>query len=334
MVVLLIITIIPLSIYIYFLDFSNIELNDDERATLTSLTKLDDYPLYYMEYYGDYGFEEYLRVGEKIQTSKNLPYAYACTCFCTLTDNTDNLFGRNFDWSKHPSLLLYTNPPEGHKSISMVDLEFIGYDSEDQIADRSIEDIRGLLSAPYIPLDGMNEYGLTIACMAIPEAENTIENGKVTIGSLAFMRLALDYAKNIEEAIELWNNYNVYFPPGPDLHYLVADAEGNSAIIEWIDGEMVVIQNENTWQVSTNFVVYGTSELEKNQCRRYKACQELLSEKEGKVTSFQAMELLKTASQVSTQWSIVYNMHSGQIDIVMGRDYENSLTLDSFDLID
>jgi hypothetical protein len=36
--------------------------SDSEKAkTLASFTKIDDFPMYVMDYYGDYAFDEYLK---------------------------------------------------------------------------------------------------------------------------------------------------------------------------------------------------------------------------------------------------------------------------------
>jgi penicillin V acylase-like amidase (Ntn superfamily) len=266
-----------------------------------------------------------LETGEFGSTQSVLNTNWACTCFATLNNQTDMLFGRNFDWDHRPALVLYTNPPSGYKSISMVDLGFLGFYYDDQISQQPIENLQDLLSSPYFLLDGMNEYGLTIGCMAIPNAENVINPEKVTLGSLAFMRLVLDYAININEAIDLWDNYNVYFPPGPDLHYLIADAEGNSAVIEWVGGEMIVLRNEQLWQVSTNFVIYGSLNSTKQGCSRYTTCKSVLSGSEGNIDPYEALNLLETVSQSSTQWSVVYNMQKKEIKIVMGRNYDSPI---------
>ncbi|MFW9945417.1 MAG: linear amide C-N hydrolase [Candidatus Odinarchaeota archaeon] len=292
-----------------------------QQDTLSSLKKIDNHPLYTMNYLGDYGFEDYLKTGEFGYNQTVLSTDWACTCFATLNNQTDMLFGRNFDWSHRPALILYTDPPNGYKSISMVDLGFLGFYNDYQISQQPIENLQELLLSPYFLLDGMNEYGLTIGCMAIPNAENVIDPEKVTLGSLSFMRLVLDYAININEAIDLWDNYNVYFPPGPDLHYLIADAKGNSAVIEWVGGEMIVLRNEQMWQVSTNFVIYGSTNSTKQGCSRYTTCESVLSDNEGNITPFEAMNLLETVSQSSTQWSVVYNMQKKEVKLVMGRNY-------------
>ena len=59
------------------------------------------------------------------------------------------------------------------------------------------------------------------------------------------------------------------------------------------------------------------------------ACQHL-EELAGRISSSDALHLLGDASQDNTQWSVVYHMTSGDLDIVMGRDY--SVKLHSFQL--
>ncbi len=305
-------------------------LSENDQKTLSSLEKIDDHPLYVMTYYGDYGFEQYLESGMNVHvqsTDKNI--YWACTCFAALNNASDMLFGRNFDWSYGPKLLLFSDSPYGYASVTMVDMGMLGFSNDEQVSQMSIESQRNLLISPHYPLDGMNEFGLTIGCMAVPQADCPIVPNKTTLNSCSIMRLALDYAKTIEEVINLWESYNIYFPPGPPLHYLIADAEGNSAIIEWVDGDMKVLRNDNLWQVSTNFVIYGSSEQEKALCSRYTTCQGVLSNHNGKLTLIEAMELLEDVSQTnpsySTQWTAVYNMHMRDISIVMGRKYEDPI---------
>lgn len=49
--------------------------------------------------------------------------------------------------------------------------------------------------------------------------------------------------KNMDEAVSLLSNYNIYFHFGSIQgggHYFVSDSHGNSAVIEFLDGEMKV----------------------------------------------------------------------------------------------
>lgn len=75
---------------------------------------------------------------------------------------------------------------------------------------------------------------------------------KVFILPTVAIRLMLDYAKNVDEAIALLEKYNVNMDL-ISIHFLLCDAAGNSAVIEFLDGKMQVLRSDKTWQTSTNF---------------------------------------------------------------------------------
>ena len=56
------------------------------------------------------------------------------------------------------------------------------------------------------------------------------------------MRIALDNCANVNEALAFLNGVNVKAAmPGADYHIMLADASGESKLVEWINNEMVVI---------------------------------------------------------------------------------------------
>jgi len=299
----------------------------DRSRTLASLRKVDDFPLYEMHYYGDYDFGSFLQEGlETDAQTQSQPVGlleeWACTCFAALDEEGDLVFGRNFDWHLHPALLLFTNPPSAYASVSMVDISYLGFDE----GEPSPADPRALLDAPYFPFDGMNEHGLAVGIMAVPSADGGDDPDKVTIGSLHAVRLVLDYARDVDEAISLLQNYNIEFEGGPPVHYLISDSSGNSAVVEFIDGKPSVIRNSEPWNVATNFVICGTAPEERvSLCRRYRTAYETLEAAKGNISSEEAMALLEDVSQSGdfpTIWSIVYNLTSGDIQVVVGREYD------------
>jgi len=200
----------------------------------------------------------------------------------------------------------------------MVDVSYLGLGS----GKPSWSDRLRLLDAPYWPFDGMNERGLAVGMMAIPSAQAGNDSRKVTIDSLAAIRLLLDRAQSVDEALSLLEAYNIDWGSGPPLHYLIADSGGDSAVVEFVDGEMKVLRNEQPWQVATNFVLSGHSPASAlRQCDRYAAARETLERAQGQMSQEEAMALLKVVSQPNTIWSIVYDMESGQIAVAMSHDY-------------
>jgi hypothetical protein len=131
------------------------------------------------------------------------------------------------------------------------------------------------------------------------------------------VRLVLDYAKDVDDALALIQQYNVDFE-GACVHFHIADATGKSAIVEYVDGGVAIIRDDKLWQVSTNFLL---SEAQQPDCWRYNKATESLGEAQGNISADEAMVLLKDTSQGSTVWSIVYNLSTGQIQLVMGKDY-------------
>jgi hypothetical protein len=297
-----------------------------EARTLASFRQVDDYPLYVMTHYGASTPEDLA-----IETGRAADlHGDACSTFTARTPEGDVIVGRNFDWIHRAALLLFTEPPDGPVTASMVDIAYLGYeDSVTEDADRS-----ALLDAPRLPMDGMNEQGLAVTQMAIPDADQVPDPDRPTVGSLGIMRVVLDGAATVDEAIEVMGGYNVDFEGGPDLHYLVADASGASAVVEFVGGDLVVTRSDMPWQISTNFTLYGTEPEEwPRLCQRYATAQETLGAAGGELSVPAAMDLLASVSQAGgrsqTMWSVVYNLTAGSVDVVVGREYE---TVHSFAL--
>ena len=295
------------------------ELDDNSSKTLASLQKVDDFPLYVMHFYGDYDFPLSInyRIPNKKISIQNLE-KWACTCFAGLNPTSTPILGRNFDWYNHPALLLFTDPPDKYASVSMVDISYLGYSMEDLPHSNPAR----LLQAPYLPFDGLNECGLAIGMMAVPYAQASSDPGKKTIGSLTAIRIMLDYAKNIDQAIELLQQYNISFADGPPVHYIVSDSSRNSVVIEFLNGEMQILNCENSWQVATNFILTGMSEQDAVlTCWRYARVSDILEANSGEINLEEAMSLLSDVSQSNTIWSVVYDMKLFNIKVVMGKKY-------------
>lgn len=293
------------------------EFTQDQIKTLESLKKLDDFPMYVMTYYGDYGFDEYIKTGTQASGISNT-LEHACTCIAAFNGGEGPVFGRNLDWHSCPILVLYTDSPNGYASISIMDLSYLGFDMEKDITKMTLEEKRALLNSPVLSFDGMNEHGLCIGEMTLSESKAPSDPKKITLEGNEIIRLILDHAKNVDEAIALFQNYNIEFPPAPPEHYLLADPSGKSAVIEFIDGEMKVINNTEPWQVCTNFKIYESDKDDWDSCSRYKRASEALSLAKGEISQREALDIMKEVSVISTQWSAVYNMNTGAVDIVLG----------------
>ena len=293
-----------------------------ELRTLASFHKIverDDAHLdgsvYEMTVHGGYYFDDFLAQGGASTDAElisfitgNLtkgmidigfqPPDVACSSFTATLDNGHRIFGRNYDYSKTNTCIVYTNPGNGrHASVSTVDLQFLGLSVDEDIT--GLMDKITCLAAPYIPFDGMNDAGVSCAIYMTyqgpADSVSTNQNtDKPDITSTTMLRLILDYAGSVEEAVELVSAYDLHDSATSSYHYMVADATGRSAILEWVgdkdatdtDGsvrQLRVTYNDQDplaldpdWQSVTNFVVvpgYYDNETDMKGLDRYQHIQ-------------------------------------------------------------
>lgn len=329
-----------------------------ELKTIKNIEKLDDHPFYVMNYDKDYYFDEFLTVGAKDDQElinflmsklfKGLPISidvsdYACSTFNAVTEDSEYLFGRNFDWGFSPSMLLWTEPENGYKSVSMVNLGFLAYD-ETYLPDKYLNRFL-TLAAPYAPLDGMNEKGLAIGVLQLMAEPTQQDTGKVPITTTAMIRLVLDKAATVEEAVELIGNYDMNDSVGGCYHYQITDATGASVVVEYVNNEMVVIYPEENssnavnYQIAANFFLAEDVEDEEGFGHdRYDIINDALSATGGVASHNQAMGLLEAARIDGlvwedgwidrTEWSAVYDLTNLKIYICVGMNYDRVFEFD------
>jgi hypothetical protein len=303
-------------------DSDIMDTGDNWSRSVESLRKVDDFPFYVMRFYGGYFSEDgFSCVPHSMKETPAVSYSpslWGCTCFSAMNSPGHIYMGRNFDWGDHPVLLLFTDPPEGYASVSMVDISYLGYSKQDS----PVEQPDALMNAPYYPFDGLNEHGLCVGIMAVPDAEAPLDKQKPTVGCLTAIRIILDNARNVDEAIQVFHDYNIDFTGGPPLHYFLMDASRNSAVIEFVDYEISVLRNSHPWQVATNFTITGLSEEEMQaSCWRYDKAWDELGIRNGTLCSDESMQLLNAVSQYNTIWSVVYDALTGDIHVSVGRKY-------------
>ncbi|QFU90882.1 linear amide C-N hydrolase [Amycolatopsis sp. YIM 10] len=283
----------------------------DAAVTLASLRRIDDHPLWTMTFHG--GYDRYTGMAAKQPE-------FGCSLFTAHGDPANPLFARNFDYPQQPALLLFTAPPDGYASVSLVDTSNLGLTREVDFATEAGR--QALLNAPLLPYDGMNAKGLTIGMATTPSAEPTRHADRGSAGGIRIMRLVLDEAATVDEALAVFERYNLDFTAGPPLHYLVADAGGQAAVIEFVDGVMVVHRQQGPWQALVNFELTGTGEPTRQADPRYATASRALTASAGRLGPDQAMDLLAQVRQGHTQWSVVYGQKTGEVRIATGRRYD------------
>ncbi|MBQ8235150.1 MAG: linear amide C-N hydrolase [Clostridia bacterium] len=298
-----------------------------------------------------------------------------CSSFTAKSESGDVLFGRNYDFSKTNTCIVFTEANKGrHATISTVDLQFLGIDVDKNVG--GLMDKITCLAATYAPLDGINDAGVSCGIyMTYQGGEETIATNQNTdkpdFTSTTLLRLILDYADNVEEAVEIASSYDLHDSAKTSYHYMVADASGKSAILEWVAGtdatdndgskrELKVVYNDQDayigemegsteYQVITNFVIqpgyYDESPAEnKKGYDRYEAIYAELNKTGGVVKDEQAaMDILSVVGRRSwknddgngcTVHSVVYNLTDKTMMWIPNENYDDPTAVYTFSIED
>ncbi len=261
----------------------------NEIATLSSFKKVaerdhahNDGAVYRMDVAGDFYFDDFLAQGGASSDGELIDFItnsitrgliqmeisqseIACSAFTAVTPSGDRIFARNYDFSMTNTALVFTEPGNGrYASFSTVDLQFLGMDQD--------KDVEGLinkitcLAAPYAPLDGINEKGLSCGIfMSYQGGELDEEGNEITVAtdqqtdrpditSTTMMRAMLDYCATVDEAVAFIEQYDMHDSAQTSFHYMIADATGKSAILEWTNG---TDNTDNDGSARTLHVIYN-----------------------------------------------------------------------------
>lgn len=239
-----------------------------EMAALKSLRKVTD-GVFYIEYQGNYMLDEYIKQGggktneemsafiekclkkgswDGIGAGKDISVKittpdFGCSSIAAKNKNGGQIYGRNYDWNDCSIILVHTKPSDGYESISTSCLEFLGLNRDWQPAYKFPNDMLALASI-YVPLDGINEKGLYIADLMAGDDEQTSQNTKKpNLTTTAAIRLILDKAANVDEAIELLKGIDMYSVIGSAHHFAIADSFGKSVVVEYVNNQMYVAES-------------------------------------------------------------------------------------------
>jgi hypothetical protein len=302
--------------------------SDDEMRSLASIARIGDKPLYTMTRYGDYGLDELLRTGRG-ETAAYADHPLACSAFAVLRPDQDILFARNFDWAERvPLVIVRTDSPTGYPSFSVA----FAHDIVAWLDNPTEENARAALDIPFLARDGFNACGVAVCGLSVA-GEDVYDPAKISLGYQDMRRLILDRAATLDEALTLLRTYNNLGAYGH--HVFIADAWGNSAIVEYFDGRVNVFPAVTSWQVVTNFMVAGADpDLLLDRCWRFRRLHEELRLRQGRADAPFALDLLSQVTQgrlgggVMTEWSVVYDLTNGGITLSVGENYQQTWRYD------
>ena len=210
-----------------------------------------------MTFTGDYYFEDYLAQGGAKNDRELLDFIMSkmtkgllnlsintskigCSSFTAKKSDGQHIFARNYDlYTTNTCIVRVKGNKSRHASISTVDLSFINI-SPDRNVDNLISKAY-CLAAPYAPLDGINDAGVSCGIYMTYQGDGktviaTDQNTELPdISPTALIRMILDYADSIDDAVKFAQSYDMHDSAGTSFHIMVADKSGKSAIFEWVN---------------------------------------------------------------------------------------------------
>jgi len=241
---------------------------------------------------------------------------FACTTF--LLKGKDQLvFGRNYDWITGQGVLNTNQRGLFKTSITVKDQKTISWTSK----------YGSLTFNQYgkeFPTGGMNEKGLVVELMWLDGTQYASKDDRAALNVLQWLQYQLDNCSTIEEVIASDKLVRISNGEVP-LHYLIADANGNAATIEFLKGKMVVHKGKDLpFPVLTNHDYgYSLDKMKENDTdgnnsleRFATACSMVKEFRSSDNTSSinYSFNILKAVAQGNyTKWSIVYDIKNKQI---------------------
>ncbi|MGI8556114.1 MAG: linear amide C-N hydrolase [Pyrinomonadaceae bacterium] len=246
--------------------------------------------------------------------------AFACTTFC-LKSKDEMLFGRNYDWQIGDGLVF----------VNKRNVRKVSTAAGDSNPAQWISKYGSVTFNQYgreNPMGGMNEAGLVIELMWLDETQYPKRDSRPGIDVLEWLQRNLDTAATIAEVLK--NAENIRIKSDVKIHYLVNDKDGNSAAIEFLNGQMVAHSGDHlpfstlandTYDKSVNYLKTTAPEKDKTSSSfdRFTRAAEKTKEFAAKPkTERQAVDyafnvLSDVAQKGYTQWSIVYDQKRGKI---------------------
>ena len=314
----------------------------------SSIVELEE-GLFAVRYDGDYGFDGFIDQGGASSDGEVIAYladnllsglnlgdllggVFGCSTIAVQSPEGDTLFGRNFDWNTCEAMVVEAHPDNGYASLSTVNMDFITQNVGGGMVGMalSLDEVR-TLAALYAPLDGMNEAGLAMSVNMIQDNAAIEQNtDKPDITTTTAIRLLLDRAGSVDEALELLGQYDLHGSMGMMIHFAIADSTGRSVAVEYVENEMIVTETP----VLTNFYLaegekqgIGTEQSRE----RYNILMERLEENP-EMRMDAVRDALDSVSKdnfgefESTEWSIVMNLSAGEARYYHRENYEQDYT--------
>jgi choloylglycine hydrolase len=194
--------------------------------------------------------------------SNFVPQADACTrvVYKGVSGSEIVITARSMDWQEDPLSNLWVFPRKMQRS-GVAGPNSLTWTSKygSVIASGGMEDLGDL-----VVTDGMNEQGLVANLLYLAESDyGTVDEARPHISISIWAQYVLDNYATVAEAVAALQSepFQIIAPLMPNgrrsaLHLSISDTTGDSAILQYIDGKLVINHNA-AYQVMTNSPIFS-----------------------------------------------------------------------------
>lgn len=234
----------------------------------------------------------------------------ACSAF--FSDGEIKYFAKNFDWSSGQGYIIKNKIGEQKFAYGLRGANQAHWTS--RYGSITFNQI-----GKEFPYGGMNDQGLVVEQLWMSESFYQ-DNQNQTISELEWIQYQLDNYATVDEILQQINALTI--KPIATVHFFIADRNGHSAVIDFVEGKTVISKKQGKHQVITNETLLRSEtyfELNKTSinkasrthfdryCQIKNSLSAIAIEKPD-----QAFELLANSSEnkpnYKTYWTIVYDL--------------------------
>jgi len=247
--------------------------------------------------------------------------ALPCSSF-VLKNGKTILLGKNFDWTFDQGYLI--------KNVkNTAKFAYFSHNGQPARWTSKYGSITFNQNGKEMPYGGMNEKGLMVEMLWLDDIRFNISEDKAYLNELEWIQYQLDNFQTIDEVIINIEKLKIY-PIKGKIHYILADTNGKSVIIEYLDGKPKIYEKDfNTCQAITNKTVVhsekfidnlkGIPKRNTSETYRYHQLENQIKKLQSPndFSENTAFQMLKNVSipkgNFKTVWSIVYNIDNKSI---------------------
>ena len=174
---------------------------------------------------------------------------------------------------------------------------------------------------------GLNDRGLFLDMFTVPEHYSYERDPNKQDCNVFLEGQLLEECATVEEAIAFLEAYNHPSMATWPYQLFVVDASGESAVINYGDGDYEVVRSQDDCQVVTNFYLLHP-EFGYHPCWRYDTASQMMTEAE--LYSFRLLRDILDSVHLQSNFSQISNLSTGDVFVFNNHNYDEFVQINLY----